>query len=625
MIVKNEEKVIERCLSTVSHLVDEVIVVDTGSTDRTKEIVSNYTSNIYDFKWVDDFSEARNFASSKASGEWILVLDADEYVDEDNFNLFVEQLRTNGETYDAYTAKILNFTGSFGENLVQNFHDRIYKNNGDIKYYRKIHEQFMHLHGKELNIGISNLLIFHSGYIKHTVQEKDKNKRNKELLEQEMEMGVTNAFDYFNFGNEYYSIGEFSKALDCYLKAYKQKRDFRLSWVSTTLVQIVICLMQLKRYNEALNVIRDAESIYQTSPEFPFLRGEIFYLRGQLDDAKKAFQEVINNDALTHIVLRPDLKDQLPHRRLGAIYLYEENYQKSIFHFVSVLNINKYCDESITKIIYILTKFHNNQEIKDFLETKELINKSTTLAYAKGAIYVGNAELALMLLENYKQEYGNFYTACEYKMIALSDEVGSETTNLHLLNIEIIAELRRINWINIVDLDLIRNKPPFKYSEGIQNYLHNDKEVGEFNCLMKSAEVEEINEELFVSVLTILLNYKKLGLIDILLGHVSKLSQMCKAKTGAVLFSFGYKAEALHLYEQVDWNLLEKEDFLNIANSLVETNLIDNAINVSKYAMSIYPEDFRFYKLIIETTDNEDLLRGILLQAKTVFNESLYF
>ena len=79
MIVKNEEKFLQRCLDSVD--VDEIIVVDTGSTDKTKEIARNYTGKVYDFKWVDDFSKARNFSISKATKEWILVLDADEVID----------------------------------------------------------------------------------------------------------------------------------------------------------------------------------------------------------------------------------------------------------------------------------------------------------------------------------------------------------------------------------------------------------------------------------------------------------------------------------------------------------------------------------------------------------------
>ena len=67
MIVKNEEKILTRCLDSVADLVDEIVIVDTGSTDATKKIAANYTDKIYDFTWVDDFSAARNFAFSKSA------------------------------------------------------------------------------------------------------------------------------------------------------------------------------------------------------------------------------------------------------------------------------------------------------------------------------------------------------------------------------------------------------------------------------------------------------------------------------------------------------------------------------------------------------------------------------
>ena len=80
MIVKDEEKNLNNCLSSCSSLFDEIIIVDTGSTDRTKEIAKKYTNNIYDFKWCDDFSKARNYSFSKATKEYIMWLDADDII-----------------------------------------------------------------------------------------------------------------------------------------------------------------------------------------------------------------------------------------------------------------------------------------------------------------------------------------------------------------------------------------------------------------------------------------------------------------------------------------------------------------------------------------------------------------
>ena len=84
MIVRNEEEVIERCLKSICDLVDEIIIVDSGSTDKTKQIVSKYTDKIYDFEWVNDFAKARNYSFSKATKDYILWLDADDVILEED-------------------------------------------------------------------------------------------------------------------------------------------------------------------------------------------------------------------------------------------------------------------------------------------------------------------------------------------------------------------------------------------------------------------------------------------------------------------------------------------------------------------------------------------------------------
>ena len=90
MIVKNEEKVLARCLDSIVDLMDEIIIVDTGSTDQKKKIARQYTDQVYYFEWVQDFSAARNFAFSKATKEYIYTADADEVLDEENHKRFAE-------------------------------------------------------------------------------------------------------------------------------------------------------------------------------------------------------------------------------------------------------------------------------------------------------------------------------------------------------------------------------------------------------------------------------------------------------------------------------------------------------------------------------------------------------
>lgn len=622
MIVKNEEKVIERCLSSVAHLVDEVVVIDTGSSDNTKNIVSRYTQNIFDFQWIDDFSAARNYAASKATGEWILVLDADEYVDEENFKEFIKELKNDADNYDAYYAKILNFSGSYGETLVQNYHDRIYKNNGEIRYYRKIHEQFKHNNGLDLNYKNSNLLIFHSGYLKNTVSEKDKSNRNKKLIDIEMQKHNKNAFDYFNLGNEYSSLGEIEKALDAYVEAYKLKTDFRLSWVSTTLVQIIICLIQLKRYNDALNVISDAEEIYENSPEFIYLKGEVFYLRGQMDDAKEAFLEIVNNPQRYNLIIfRPDLKDQKPHSRLGDIYLYEENYEKAIYHFTSVLNINKYYDHSINKIIYILNKFHSVDEIRDFLFRNELINENNVKKYVRASFAEGNFDLALSVLSEANEENKLLYKVSLLKKIAVEKQGNFEQVK-DILEPSVAKSLITSNWINIVDLYLLRD---FIQDESciseLMEELKNELALNSLISMLTNNVVEriDIDQDVFIHSLKILLKYKQYNLCTSLLINIELLDPAGMCNAASLLFSNGFKAEALQLYEKIDWSYLRVEDLLNIINSLIQTNATENAVEVAKYANLLFKDDFRFYKVILDNTQDQNLYKATFETCKNLF------
>ena len=627
MIVKNEEKVIERCLSSVAHLVDEVVIVDTGSIDNTKEIITRYTSNIYDFEWINDFSAARNFAASKATGEWILVLDADEYIDEENFKIFSEELREgDSQTLDAYTAKILNFTGNFAEGLVQNYHDRIYKNNGEISYYRSIHEQFKKNDDTLLKVGNSSLLIFHSGYLNHTVSEKDKNDRNKKLLDKEFIKGNNRAFDHFNLGNEYCSKGDYEKALNSYLEAYKHKSDFRLSWVSVTLVQIIICLINLKRYNDALKVIDDAEKLYSSSPEFPFLKGEIMFVRGQLDDAKYYFQELINNEEnYSHTLIRPDLKDQLPHRRLGELFLHEKDYQNAIYHFVSVLNINKYCDLSIKRVMHILNKFHTVEEISEFLISNDLIEDKNLKIYVYSCFDIGNPDLAFAILDGYQKNDEPFNSIVKIKKISIDNDMNIEDI-IEIVEPKVLAELFTTGWVNIVDLFLIRSKLRNSSESSILNFLENDKYLNNLETFLEkgTAQNNVIEDSLYITALKYFLDYKQLVYCDLLLKNTNHLNTDTLIKIANILNDAEFKAEALHFYNKVDWNLLNAQDFINIISCLLETKDIENALQISDYALQKFPDDFRFYKYIFENTIDENIFTTILAKSKNQFKGSIY-
>lgn len=141
MIVKNEEKVLARCLDSVADLMDEIIIVDTGSTDRTKEIAARYTDQIYDFVWIDDFSAARNYAFSKAHMEYIYSADADEVLDAENrerYRLLKEQLLPEIEIVQMKYGNQLQFGTVY--NFDEEYRPKLFKRQREFVWQEPIHE-----------------------------------------------------------------------------------------------------------------------------------------------------------------------------------------------------------------------------------------------------------------------------------------------------------------------------------------------------------------------------------------------------------------------------------------------------------------------------------------------------
>lgn len=141
MIVKNEEKVLERCLRSLEGIWDELIIVDTGSVDRTKEIAARFTDKIYDFAWIDDFSAARNYAFSKAGCEYIYSADADEMLDEVNRQRFLqlkEALISEVEIVQMWYVTPPEFNTT--ENFDKEYRPKLYRRLREFTWIDPIHE-----------------------------------------------------------------------------------------------------------------------------------------------------------------------------------------------------------------------------------------------------------------------------------------------------------------------------------------------------------------------------------------------------------------------------------------------------------------------------------------------------
>ena len=165
MIVKNEEANLPACLASAADLVNEVIVVDTGSTDRTKEVARRFGARIFDFPWIDDFAAARNEALRHATGDWILWLDADDRIDEPNRQKLRALFAGLSDQNLAYALRCISFASSEAGSATEVEHVRLFRRHPQILWQGRIHEQILtaveRVGGRQVS---ANVAIHHFGY-----------------------------------------------------------------------------------------------------------------------------------------------------------------------------------------------------------------------------------------------------------------------------------------------------------------------------------------------------------------------------------------------------------------------------------------------------------------------------
>lgn len=227
MIVKNEEKVIGRCLDSISDIVDEIIIVDTGSTDKTKSIVSQYTDKIYDFEWVNDFAKARNYSFSKATKEYVFWLDADDVVLEEDRKKLIKLKEGMDGTVDVYTM-IYNYSqDENGMPLIIQRRERIVKRENNYQWLSPIHEVIV----PSGNIVDTDIVITHE---KHEIKDVNRNlKIFEEMIKNHVKFDDRQEYCY---AKELYflqhipeAIEQYNKFISKYIKEYDKRKDLLYS------------------------------------------------------------------------------------------------------------------------------------------------------------------------------------------------------------------------------------------------------------------------------------------------------------------------------------------------------------------------------------------------------------
>jgi glycosyltransferase involved in cell wall biosynthesis len=303
MIVKNEEKNIERALSWAKDIVFEQIVVDTGSTDRTVEIAESMGAKVFHFEWIDDFSAAKNYAINKARGNWIAFLDADEYFEPENTEKILPLIDDIKRRADIICCELANLDDD-GNPFSVGVQNRIFRNTPSIRYVGAIHESLTYT--PEQLYKTNAISIVHTGYTAEAQKTTDKAKRNAEMLQAELERRPDDAnikgylaqsilADKADPANIEKARELFREVLDSgkplYSVVAKNSHDFLIS-----------SALRSKDYEEVLRLCDSALKTIGDSPDYNYWSGVALHCVERYDEAWEHFAAALNVYGATSLI-----------------------------------------------------------------------------------------------------------------------------------------------------------------------------------------------------------------------------------------------------------------------------------------------------------------------------------
>ncbi|HEY9855429.1 MAG TPA: tetratricopeptide repeat protein [Stenomitos sp.] len=378
MIVKNEERFLEDCLRSVQGVVDEIVVVDTGSTDSTVAIAERFGAKVVNFPWIGDFAAARNVSLEHATSDWILVLDADERLDESSKHRLKPLLRQpDAVGFSLIIENILGEKTVEGTQLALLL--RLFKNREDVRYEGIVHEQVSPSAGRTgLKTYNCDVKIVHLGYMQECMDERSKNQRNLELLERQLATEPGNPYVHFQLGQTLKLMGNLETAESHYSKALallkESQAPHNLPYYANLYYNLGDLNRRFKKFEQALSYLEEGKSFFPTYADLIFTVGLCYLDQERWQEAIPHFEHCQTLGGVVHaggtdpavtshkalnaigicyskqgengkavgyleraIAAHPNPDAEL-HANLGVILVLENEPQKAIEHFVAALD-----------------------------------------------------------------------------------------------------------------------------------------------------------------------------------------------------------------------------------------------------------------------------------------------
>lgn len=349
MIVKNEEKNIEKALTWAKDIAYEQIVVDTGSTDRTVEIAESMGAKVYHFTWIDDFSAAKNHAIDLASGEWIAFLDADEYLSDEEAAKLPEFLKKVEKQYYGVAMSWLQMEDT-GRIMAGGTQIRVFRNTPELRYRNRVHEE-LSVDGRPLPVvdACSQFSIFHTGYGEMADGQGQKGRRNIPIILKELEERPDNYNMMGYLADSYSTVGEKEKAREWYYKAISympEKIPDTDSRSVTTFEWLIVTLRELEAdEEEILEVYNQAVKKIPKDADFDFLLGEYYRNKHHYSKAVYHFKrsiEVLDKYGITDRSMIASGRIQDAWTYLAEGYYHSGDLSRCVSAATTVLKANPY-------------------------------------------------------------------------------------------------------------------------------------------------------------------------------------------------------------------------------------------------------------------------------------------
>ncbi len=293
-IARDEENNLPKCLESVRGLFDEIVVIDTGSHDRTAEIARSFGAQVFDFPWIDDFAAARNEALRRATGDYAFWLDADDVVDppqREKLRIILDRLRYGDEAgYVVRCACDPAPDGTGGDTVVD--HIRLFPLRPNVRWTYRVHEQILpSLRQAKIPVRWTDLIVRHTGYVDQALRAK-KLDRDTNILKRELEERPDDPFVCFNIGAIAVERQHWAEALGFLNKSLANSAPSD-SIVRKLYALIARAHQMMGNSQAAIQTCIDGLKLDQQDAELWFRKGVVHRHRGESADAENAWRRIL--------------------------------------------------------------------------------------------------------------------------------------------------------------------------------------------------------------------------------------------------------------------------------------------------------------------------------------------